>query len=319
MRILFADSNHPILHELCIQAGYTCDLFWDKSVEELQHMLPNYDALVIRSKFKLTKELLAKCKHLKCIGRVGAGLENIDVEYANLHGIKCLSVPEGNRDAVGEHALGMLLMLFNNLKKADAEVRKGIWLRAENRGIEITGKTIGIIGYGNTGQSFAKKLSGFDCKILVHDKYKKDFSDNKIIEAQLSDIFSQSDVVSLHVPLTLETQFMFDTAFISAFKKPIYIVNTARGKCLKTDDLVTGLKSGKVLGACLDVLEYESVSFEKVENTDIPAALEYLIQSEKVVLSPHIAGWTHESNFKMSELMAQKMISFLDGEIVNRR
>lgn len=319
MRILFADSNHPILHELCIQAGYTCDLFWDKSVEELQHMLPNYDALVIRSKFKLTKELLAKCKHLKYIGRVGAGLENIDVEYANLHGIKCLSAPEGNRDAVGEHALGMLLMLFNNLKKADAEVRKGIWLRAENRGIEITGKTIGIIGYGNTGQSFAKKLSGFDCKILVHDKYKKDFSDNKIIEAQLSDIFSQSDVVSLHVPLTEETQFMFDATFISAFKKPIYIVNTARGKCLKTEDLVDGLKSGKVLGACLDVLEYESVSFEKVENTDIPAALEYLIQSEKVVLSPHIAGWTHESNFKMSELMAQKMISFLDGEIVNRR
>lgn len=313
MRILFADSNHPILHELLIKAGYTCDLFWDKSAQELQEILPDYDALVIRSKFKLNADLMAKCKQLKCIGRVGAGLENIDVDYASSNGIKCLSVPEGNRDAVGEHALGMLLMLLNNLKKVDNEVRNGIWLRAENRGIEITGKTVGIIGYGNTGQSFAKKLSGFECKILAYDKYKNGFADNRITEARLEDIYSQADIVSLHVPLTKETTYMFDSVFFSAFAKPIYIINTSRGKCLKTEDLVAELKSGKLLGACLDVLEYESVSFEKVETSNIPEALDYLIHSEKVVLSPHIAGWTHESNFKMSKIMAQKMIDFLNG------
>lgn len=313
MRILFADSNHPILHELLIKAGYTCDLFWDKSADELQEILPDYDALVIRSKFKLSTDLMAKCKQLKCIGRVGAGLENIDVDFASLNGIKCLSVPEGNRDAVGEHALGMLLMLLNNLKKVDDEVRNGIWLRAENRGIEITGKTVGIIGYGNTGQSFAKKLSGFECKILAYDKYKNGFADNRITEARLEDIYTQADIVSLHVPLTKETTYMFDSAFFDAFAKPIYIINTSRGKCLKTEDLVAELKSGKVLGACLDVLEYESLSFEKVENSNIPEALDYLIHSEKVVLSPHIAGWTHESNFKMSKIMAQKMINVLNG------
>lgn len=311
MRILFADSNHPVLHELVIAAGFECDLFWDKSPEALKALLPNYDGLIIRSRFKITKELLDQCPQLKCIGRVGAGMENIDVAYAESKNIACLCVPEGNRDAVGEHALGMLLMLLNNLKKADEEVRKGIWLRAENRGFELKGKTVGIIGYGNMGSSLAKKLSGFECHILAYDKYKSGYGTDLVKETGLDELFEKSDVVSLHVPLTAETTYIMDTSFFERCKKSVYIINTARGKCLNTSDLVKALKSDKVAGACLDVLEYESVSFESMSGAELPVAMQYLITSEKVILSPHIAGWTHESNYKMSRFMAEKIISCL--------
>jgi len=313
MQILFADTNHSILHETLIRAGFQCDLFWDKSANELISILPRYDALVIRSKFKVTKEIIDACPKLKCIGRVGAGMENIDVEYASTKNIICLSAPEGNRDALGEHTIAMLLLLFTNLKKADAEVRKGIWLRTENRGFEIKAKTIGIIGYGNMGSSFAKKLIGFDCKILAYDKYISGFGNDNIIETDLEQIFEQCDIVSLHVPLTMETEFMINSSFIKKFKKDIYIINTARGKCLKTEDLVLALKNGKVKGACLDVLEYESVSFEQIENKEIPEPLNYLFNSDKVILSPHIGGWTHESNFKMSKIIAEKMMVALNA------
>ena len=225
--------------------------------------------------------------------------------------ITCLSVPEGNRDALGEHAIAMLLMLFTKLKKADVEVRKGIWLRSENRGVEIKDKTIGIIGFGNMGSSFAKKLIGFDCKILVYDKYKSGFGNEYFIESTLENIFEECDVVSLHTPLTQETLYMINADFIHKFKKDIYIINTARGKCLNTNDLVAALESGKVKGACLDVFEYESVSFEQIENNEIHEALNYLINSDKVILSPHIGGWTHESNFRMSKLIAEKMVKVL--------
>ncbi len=311
MRVLFADSNHPVLNELLQQAGHTCDLFWNQSAEQLQSILPQYDALVIRSKFKLSKEVLAKAERLKCIGRVGAGLENIDLAYAKEKGIVCLNVPEGNRDAVGEHALGMLLMLLNHLKRADAEVRNGIWRRAENRGTEIGGKCVGIIGYGNMGQSFAKKLSGFDCEVLAYDKYRTTYSDAYAKESSLMNIFEKADIVSLHVPLTEETKYMLNATFFSSFKKPIYLINTARGKCLNTTDLLEALESEKVLGACLDVLEFESVSFEKVSAEALPPAYENLLLSDKVILSPHIAGWTHESNYKMSKGIAEKMIAVL--------
>lgn len=310
MRILLADSNHPVLHEILQAAGIECDLLWERSAQELQELLPAYDGLVIRSRFKITRELIEKCPRLKCIGRVGAGMENIDVAYAVQKKITCVNAPEGNRDAVGEHALGMLLMLMNNLKKADEEVRKNIWIRAENRGYEITGKTIGIIGFGYMGSSFADKLRGFDCRILAHDKYRKDFGNENVIEASLERLFEECDIVSLHVPLTPETSYMVDNRFIESFKKPIYIINTARGQCLKTEHLVMGLESGKVRGACLDVLEYESVSFEKADPENHPA-FAYLIHSDKVVLSPHIAGWTHESNYKMSKIVAEKMIAAL--------
>lgn len=310
-KILFIDSNHHILHETLINAGFQCDLFWDKSKEELINILPQYHGIVIRSKFKITKEIIDTAINLKCIGRVGAGMENIDVEYATLKGIKCVSAPEGNKDAVADHALGMLLMLLNNLKRADNEVRSGIWKRAENRGIEISGKTVGILGYGNMGSEFAKRLQGFDCKILAYDKYKTDFGNNYVTECTLNEIFEQTDILSIHTPLTDETKYIINTHFLSSFKKNIFIINTARGKCLKTNDLVENLKNGKVIGACLDVLEYETSSFENIDFNALPYPMQYLINAENVVLTPHIAGWTHESNYKMSKIIAEKMISVL--------
>ncbi|PBQ33246.1 hydroxyacid dehydrogenase [Sphingobacteriaceae bacterium] len=311
MKVLLADSNHPVLYETLSAAGIQCDHYWTKSTEELLQILPEYEGLVIRSKFRLTKEVLEKATHLKCIGRVGAGMENIDVAFATSKHIVCLCVPEGNRDAVGEQAIGMLLMLLNNLKKADAEVRQGIWIRAENRGFEIKDKTVGIIGYGNMGSALAKKLSGFECKILAYDKYKTHFGNDYVTESSLEDLFEQADILSIHLPLTDETQYMINSSFLKSFKKEIYVINTARGKCVKTDDLVGALKSGKVKGACLDVLEYEKVSFEGIATDQMPAPMKFLIDSEKVILSPHIAGWTHESNYKMSKLIAEKMIAVL--------
>jgi D-3-phosphoglycerate dehydrogenase len=310
-KILCIDSNHEILHETLINAGFQCDLFWNKSKEELIQLLPNYDGAVIRSKFKFTKDILDLATSLKCIGRVGAGMENIDLNYAKSKGIICLSAPEGNRDAVGEHTLGMLLMLLNNLKRADAEVRKGIWKRAENRGYEIKEKTVAVIGYGNMGSEFAKRLQGFGCTILAHDTVKTNFGNEFVTESSLQKIYDEADIISIHLPLTTETDYYINDAFLSSFKKNIYVINTARGKCLNTADLVKHMKSGKVLGACLDVLEYESTSFENIDITDLPEPMQYILKSEQVILTPHIAGWTHESNYKMSKIIADKMIAVL--------
>ncbi|HWY11497.1 MAG TPA: 2-hydroxyacid dehydrogenase [Bacteroidia bacterium] len=313
VKILLADSNHNILHETLQAAGFHCDLYWDKTPQELINLLPEYDGLVLRSKFKITKEIIDAAKNLKCIGRAGAGMENIDVSYAGSKGIKCVSAPDGNRDAVAEHTLGMLLMLFNNLKRADDEVRKGIWKRAENRGVELCGKTVGIIGYGNMGSAFAKRLQGFGCKVLVYDKYLKNFGKDFVVETTMEQVQNESDILSLHVPLTDETNYLVNEEFINRFKKNIYLINTARGKCLNTADLVSAIRSGKVLGACLDVLEYESISFENLGVASLPEPMQYLIKSDKVVLSPHIGGWTHESNYKISKILAEKMIAVLKG------
>lgn len=313
MRVLLADSNHTILHETLMAAGFECDKFWDKSKEELIAMLPNYDAVVIRSKFKITKEIIDACPNLKCIGRVGAGMENIDVAYATQKQITCVHAPEGNMDAVGEHALGMLLMLLNKIKKADAEVRKGIWVRAENRGIELKHLTVGIIGYGFMGSSFAQKLTGLGCEILVYDKYKTGFGSKHIKETHIQEIFEKADIVSLHVPYNAETHYLINKQFIESFKKPIYVINTARGKCLNTADLVECMKNGKVRGACLDVLEYETVSFEALDQNNFPEPFKYLIESDSTILTPHIAGWTHDSNYKMSKVIAEKIIKALKG------
>jgi|SRR5436190_2965082 len=311
MRILLADSNHDILEETLQKAGFHCEQGWKKSIEEIINELPNYEGLVIRSRFRITKELLDKCPKLKCIGRVGAGMENIDVIAANEKGIACLCVPEGNRDAVGEHAIAMLLMLLNHLKRADNEVRSGIWKRAENRGHELGHMTVAIIGYGNMGSAFAQKLSGFGCKILAYDKYKSGFGNEFVTESAMEEIFESADVLSLHLPLTDETKYIFDKKYLNKFRKKIYVINTARGPCVKTTDLVEGIQNGKILGACLDVLEYESVSFERMDLADSPEPLKFILKSEKVLLSPHIAGWTHESNYKMSRLIAEKMIRVL--------
>ncbi len=306
-KVLFIDSTHPSLVEGLEKAGFSCDYFPEFKREDFIRIIEGYEGVIIRSKIKLDEEILSHAKKLKFIGRVGAGMENIDVDYAENHGIACMNAPEGNRGAVGEQAVGMLLMLFNHLLWADAEVRKGIWRREENRGLEIEGRTVGIIGYGNTGGSFARKLQGFRPKVIAYDKYKTDFSDAYAQEATMEKLFEECDVVSLHLPLTDETRFLVDDDFIGKFKKPFFLINTSRGKIVKTDDLVRNLKSGKVLGACLDVLEFEGLSFESLNQDNLPKAFMELVQMDNVVLSPHIAGWTHESNLKLSATIVRKV------------
>jgi D-3-phosphoglycerate dehydrogenase len=292
-------------------AGHTCDFNYNWTKEEIVNNVHLYDGIVIRSRIKITKEIIDKATKLKFIARAGAGMENIDVEYAEKKGIKCIHAPEGNRDAVAEHAIGMLLCLFNNLMRADKEVRQGKWIREGNRGIELMGKTVGIIGYGNMGSAFAERLKGFGVKVLVYDKYKKNFGNDVIIETTLEHIFEEADVLSLHTPLTDETHYLINDTFINRFKKNIYIINTARGKSLNTADLVKNIQLGKVLGACLDVSEYEVVSFENIDAESLPEPFQYLSQSEKVILSPHIAGWTQESNEKIAQILAEKIIAIV--------
>jgi D-3-phosphoglycerate dehydrogenase len=254
------------------------------------------------------KELIDRAVNLKVIGRIGAGMDAIDTDYAEKKGIVCLNSPEGNRDAVGEHCLGLLLALFNKICIADSQVRKGLWLREDNRGLEIKGKTVGIIGYGNMGQSFAKRLSGFDCKVIAYDKYKTNYSDAFAQEVSLEEIFSQSDILSFHTPLTSETKYMFNKDFIQNFKKPFYLLNTSRGKVVNTKDLIEALNQGKILGAGLDVLEFEAFSNEL---QDTPNELQDLFSRTNVVLTPHVAGWSVESNYKLSYYLAEKIISAL--------
>jgi D-3-phosphoglycerate dehydrogenase len=308
VNILFIDSVHPLLQKELEAKGFSCHLKYEWSREKIGEELPNFDGVVIRSRIKLDKELIDKGTKLKFIARAGAGMENIDVPYAESKGIKCLPSAEGNRDAVGEHALGMLLCLFNNICRADRQVRDGIWIREGNRGVELQGKTVGIIGYGNMGSAFAQRLKGFDCTVLAYDKYKKNYSDGFIKESTLETLFEKTDVLSIHLPLTEETKYIIDGPFLENFKKNIYFINTSRGKQVKTDDLVTCMKSGKVLGACIDVLEYESLSFEGLDKSKLPESFGYLTESDRVVLTPHIAGWTHESNEKISATLAKKIL-----------
>jgi D-3-phosphoglycerate dehydrogenase len=310
MKILFIDSNHSVLHETLEKAGHSCDLQYTWTKEEILAHIHLYEGIVIRSRVRVDKEIIDKATQLRFIARAGAGMENIDTAYAESKGIQCLHAPEGNRDAVAEHALGMLLSLFNNLCRANKEVREAKWVREGNRGIELMGKTVGIIGYGNMGSAFAERLKGFGVKVLVYDKYKKGFGTDTIHEVTLNELFEEADVVSLHTPLTDETHYLINDGFIHQFKKNIYLINTARGKSLNTADLVTNLRSGKVLGACLDVLEYEVTSFEKLDGASLPEAFQYLSQSEKVMLSPHIAGWTQESNEKIARILADKILKF---------
>ena len=308
MKILFIDSNHPVLHQTLEKAGHSCDLQYQWTLEEIISHVHLYDGIVIRSRVKINKEIIDRATRLKFIARAGAGMENIDTVYAENKGIRCLHAPEGNRDAVAEHALGMLLSLFNNLCRANREVREGKWIREGNRGVELMGKTVGIIGFGNMGSAFAERLRGFGVNVLAYDKYKIGFGNSFVQEVPLERIFEEADVLSLHTPLTEETRNLINHSFIGQFKKNIYIINTARGKSLNTADLVVNLKSGKVLGACLDVLEYEMTSFENLDITTLPEAFQYLIQSDKIMLSSHIAGWTHESNEKIARILAEKIL-----------
>jgi len=308
INILFIDSVHPLLQKELEAKGFTCHLEYEWSREKIGEELHKFDGIVIRSRVKLDKELIDKGSKLKFIARAGAGMENIDVPYAESKGIKCLPSAEGNRDAVGEHALGMLLCLMNNINRADLEVRQGLWIRESNRGVELQGKTIGIIGYGNMGSAFAQRLKGFDVTVLAYDKYKKNYSNEFVKESTLEELFEKTDVLSIHLPLTEETNHIVNRSFLEKFQKNIFFINTSRGKQVKTDDLVECMKSGKVIGACLDVLEYESLSFEGLDKSNLPPSFRYLIESDRVVLTPHIAGWTHESNEKISATLARKIL-----------
>lgn len=310
IKILHIDNNHPLLWEQLEQAGFQNEADFTSSKAEIEEKIHEYHGIVIRSRFKIDKTFIDKAVNLKFIARVGAGLESIDCEYAEAKNIHLIAAPEGNRNAVGEHALGMLLSLMNKLNRADKLVREGKWIREGNRGYELEGKTIGIIGYGNMGKSFAKKLKGFDVKVLCYD-IQDNVSDENAKQVSLTELQQKSDVLSLHIPWTPETDKMINSEFINQFAKSFWFINTSRGKNVVTDDLVDALQSGKVFGAGLDVLEYEKLSFENLFiDTEKPKAFEFLLQAENVLLTPHIAGWTFESHEKLAQTIVDKIISF---------
>jgi len=309
MKILHVDINHPLLIEEFTKLGFENVEEYTASKSEVEKIIHLYDGLIIRSRFTIDQSFLDKAQNLKFIGRLGSGLENIDVDYAYDKGVFLAAAPEGNRNAVGEHALGLLLALFNKLTKANKEVKNGIWDREGNRGAELDGKTVGIIGYGNTGKAFAKKLSGFDVEVICYDIIGGVFDENAR-QVGIMELEQRSDVISLHVPQTPETLGMINTEFINKFQKPFWLLNTARGKCVDTEDLVSALKSGKILGAGLDVLEYEKTSFEDMfTKSDLPQAFKFLMEADNVILSPHVAGWTKESKQKLAQTIADKIRS----------
>ena len=311
-KILHIDSNHPLLWEQLEQAGFHNEADFTSSKSEIEAKIQNYHGIVIRSRFKIDAAFIDKAKNLKFIARVGAGLESIDCDYAKTKNIHLIAAPEGNRNAVGEHAIGMLLSLMNKLNRADKLVREGKWIREGNRGYEIEGKTIGLIGYGNMGKSFAKKLRGFDVEVLCYDILSS-VGDENAKQVSLQDLQQKADVLSLHIPWTPQTDMMINTNFINAFAKPFWFINTSRGKNVVTDDLVTGLASGKILGAGLDVLEYEKLSFENLFiDSEKPKACEYLLHAENVLLTPHIAGWTFESHQKLAQVIVDKIIKLYE-------
>lgn len=308
MKILHIDSNHPILMEMLEKAGFINESDFLSSKEEIEQKIENYDGIVIRSRFKIDKQFLDKASNLKFIARVGAGLESIDCEYAQQKNIRLISAPEGNRNAVGEQALGMLLSLFNKLNQADKSVKSGHWEREKHRGYELEGKTVGIIGYGNMGKSFAKKLKGFDINEVLFYDIASGLEDENARQVSLEEIQVKADVLSLHIPWTPLTDKMVNREFIQKFKKPFWLINTSRGKNVLTKDLAEALKSGKILGCGLDVLEYEKSSFEKMDLESIPGDLKYLFEAENVLLTPHIGGWTFESHQKLAQVIAEKII-----------
>ena len=292
------------------QAGYEVSLEPDHDYQSLLSAAQGYDALVVRSKVNIDRAFIDAVPSLRCIGRVGAGMETIDVAYAESRGVKCINSPEGNRDAVGEHAVGLLLALLNHIAIADSEVRRGLWRREANRGLELGSRTVGLIGFGNMGQAFARRLQGFGCKVLAYDKCLA--AGQTIIGTHivaLQQLQAEADVVSLHVPLTDETLHLVDDRFISAMQHPFFLVNTARGAVVNTDALVRGMQSGKVLGAALDVLEYENMNADSLG--EVPPSVQWLMQSPRTVLTPHVAGWTVESKERLARVLAEKIISAL--------
>ena len=307
MKVLHLDTNHPLLIEQFSELGFENHEDYTSSKEEVEKKIKDYDGIVIRSRFPIDDQFLSAATNLKFIGRVGAGLENIDIPYARQNNIFLANAPEGNRNAVAEHTLGMLLSLMNKFKNSHQSIKKGKWDREGNRGVELDGKTVGIIGYGNMGKAFAKKLRGFDVEVICYD-IVGGICDDNARQVGILELQQKSDVISLHVPQTELTIGMVNQEFIAAFQKPFWLLNAARGKCVITSDLVEGLKSGKVLGAGLDVLEYEKKSFDMDSwLEEKPASLTYLLEANNVVLTPHVAGWTVESKEKLAQTIVDKI------------
>lgn len=312
LKILHIDSNHSLLITQLNSLGYINDEDYFSSKDEIENKIQNYDGIVVRSRFKIDKTFITRATNLKFIARVGAGLENIDCEFAKSKNIQLIAAPEGNENAVGEHVLGMILTLFNRLNIANSQVKNGKWNRETNRGHELQGKTVGIIGYGHMGKSVAKKLRGFNVNVIFYDILDNIANENAT-QVSLKMLQEKADIVSIHTPYTPLTDKLVDGNFINGFAKPFWFINTARGKSVVTEDLVEALESGKILGAALDVLEYESVSFENIfsnresDSSKIPMALQYLISADNVILTPHIAGWTVESHEKLAQVIVDKI------------
>ena len=310
MKVLITDDVHPLLIEQLQQMGYIVDFKPAITFEETLHAIESYTGLVINSKIFCGEELLSKAPKLRWIGRLGSGMEVIDRKACDAHGVKYFNSPEGNRNAVAEHALGLLLDLMRNISKSNAEVKEGKWIREANRGEELSGKTIGIIAFGNTGEAFAKVLGGFDVKILAYDKYKRGFGNERVKESTMEDIFREADIVSIHLPLTDETKYMVDEKFLGSFEKPVYLINTSRGKVLKTSALLVAIQSGKVKAAALDVLENEKLNTLSAEEQQW---FHSLVKEERIILTPHIAGWTHESKRKIAEVIIKAVAALHQG------
>ncbi len=307
MRALITDDVHPLLIEELKGMGYEVGFRPDITAEETTSIIAPYSGLIINSKIFCGEELLAKAPNLKWVGRLGSGMEVIDTKACEAHGVRYFNSPEGNRNAVAEHALGLLLNILNNISTSYNEVRQGQWIREPNRGTELSGKNVGIIAFGNTGEAFSKVLGGFDVNILAYDKYKMGFGNDRVKEATMAEIFANADIVSLHLPLTPKTQYLADSKFFESFAKPIYLINTSRGKVVDTASLLHAVNNGQVKAAALDVLENEKIAqLSSAERKWFDA----LIAEKRILLTPHIAGWTHESKRKIAEVVIQKIGSF---------
>lgn len=305
MKILQLDTNHPLITEQLTAKSCTIENDFSSSYHDIIGKIKDYEGIIIRSRIPIDSYFLDNAQHLKFIARVGAGMENIDTKTAEELGISLINSPEGNRDAVAEQVVGMLLLLTNRLMISSTEVKNGIWKREENRGDELMGKTFGIIGYGNMGKATAKRISGFGMNVIFHD-ILPNLSDQYATQVSLESLKKQADIISLHVPLTEQTRYLVNQKFISETEKPFYLINTARGKNVETKSIVEALKSGKIKGAALDVLEYEKSSFENIDKNN--ADLAFLLNSEKVIITPHIAGWTHQSKEKLAQIIVDKII-----------
>ncbi|MGB3591753.1 MAG: NAD(P)-dependent oxidoreductase [Nonlabens sp.] len=308
MKVLHIDENHPVLASMLEENGFVNHFDYTSGKLDITARIRDYQGLIIRSRFPIDAAFLDAAINLEFIGRVGAGLENIDLEHAAIKDIACYNAPEGNRNAVGEHALGMLLSLFNHLNTAHDQVKRGIWDREGNRGLELEKKTVGIIGYGNMGKSFARKLAGFDCRVVFHD-IKKGLEDQFASQVSLTELQKQIDVLSLHTPQNPDTMGMVDSQFINGFHKQFFLINTARGKSVVTTDLLAALENGKILGAGLDVLEEEGSSFGLRFRESETSPLTQLLEKPNVLVTPHVAGWSIESKYKLAETIASKIIN----------